>query len=205
MKVFKESMNTDRKSLERICEEVEKPVDLEDSKDSDFDDEVLDAGTDVEHEHVFGMSGKKADEVAKMIGKHHIAEFPKRSKTGKVTSDYYKRLKSMEDGLKKGVDGDFSEVLASIRKDGREVDRKSGTKAQSLKDIIDEQLAESMVAGVFGDVGGTAGAFSGDNYAKGDARMPCVLGMGRGKRGRGRNSKRRGKSTIMARTLPVGM
>lgn len=160
-----------------------KKIDLLNTKDSDYDTKTLKTGQSVEFEHT---DDPKA---AAKIAKQHIAEFPKITKHGKISSDYYAALFKME---------------TELRKQHRE----------KLRDVIDNVVSENTLAGgdgsVFGANAGTGavhnGGFSGDNYAKGDARNifgPCFPNPKRKKRGRKQRYKkqRHGFPLLIRRTL----
>ena len=89
---------------------------------------------------------------AKKIAMQHTAEFPKKNKAEKIDTEYYDELDKMEGKLKKRT-------------------------PRTFKDIVDEVVKETSMAGAGGVFGGNAeiGAHGGDVgnrdwYAPGDAR-----------------------------------
>ena len=148
-------------------------VDLLNTKTSDFDSKMIRKGAEVESEHT---DNKKQ---AEKIAKQHTAEYPK-EKDDKISTDYYKELDKTEGKLKKGIKKSFKEVVADL-------DAKK----------LNEDLVSGGAGSVFGSaVVGTANQFSSDSYAKGDARMPKILGA---------KTKKKKKTPIIRRTLVRGL
>ncbi len=138
-----------RKYFEKILE----TVDLLGTKPSDYTKKLKNQAKKVESEH--------SDSVKKQIktGMEHAAEFPIET-DDKIDSKYYDELDKMEKHLKRNKQTkSFKEIV---------------------KDLDSHKLKENMVAGGIGSMFGpnvttTATQFSGDNYARGDARMPYSL------------------------------
>ena len=161
--------------FEKYFGQVMEKVDLQGTKNTDYDKKNLKKGQKVEFEHT------DDPEKAKMIAKQHIAEFPKLAKSKKITSDYYEELEKMETKLKsKG-----QKTLKSV-----------------LDDVVEENCMASGEGSVFGTSAGSGdvfnGGFSGDNYAKGDARN---LFGGVSKKKHGKKSKKDKKFPIIRRNL----
>lgn len=160
----------------KYIEQVMEKVDLKGTKNKDYDKKNLKRGQKVEFEHTDNP------ERAKMIAKQHIAEFPKITKDGKITSDYYEELEKMENKLK-------------------------SKQKKTLKSVLDDVVEENCMAGgansVFGASVGSGdvfnGGFSGDNYAKGDARN--LFGTVPKKRGKKSKKGKNKKFPIIRRNL----
>ena len=161
-----------------FCKFIIEKVDLKGTTPEDFNQKMLKKGAKVEAEHT--DDPKKAETIAMQ----HAAEFPKLDKDGKINSDYYEELETLETDLK-------------------------DKQKQTFEDIVRELLAKentSITGGVFGD-SPEIGAHGGDVgntdwYARGDARN--IFGsIKQGKKSKKRKGKKMGIMPMLRRNMGI--